>query len=399
MLSHMYPSRAAPTHGIFIHHHARHLLESGCEVLVVSPVPYTPRPLAINQRRKAYLEAPRHDAVDGVSAIYPRYVRAPGKLFHAPAAHAMNAAARRSLREVLHDFNPDLVHAHTATPDGYAGLLLGRWLQLPTVVSLRGSDINVYPFRDRWTLRMTKRVLRQASRLTAVSEALKSAAESIERPSQPIEVVYTGCDLQGFTFDLQARTVLRDQLGISRNDVVLIFIGNVIREKGINELVDAFCTVANADNSLHLVVVGSGKCLGHLIQRAESHGVGDRVHSVGPQAHSDIHQWLSASDVLVLPSWREGLPNVIVEAMACSRPVVATRVGGIPEAVTDRGTGILVDRGDVGALTQAIRQLVSDVVMREKMGREGQRAVEKRFTWQRNAEQTIQLYREVLGER
>lgn len=367
--------------------------------MVVSPVPCTPSVLATNQRRKEYRETPKHDVIDGVPVIYPRYLRPPGSLFHAPSALTMYAGVLACICRIVKEFGPQLIHAHTATPDGYAGLLLSQKFGIPTVVSLRGSDINVYPFRDRWTLRLTQKVLSQARKVTAVSKALKTAAEAIVPPRRPIEVVYTGCDLQEFTFDPEARNAIRQKLGIPPDSAVLIFVGNVLGEKGVNELMQSFCMLAGDLRGLHLVVVGSGTALSGLASKAEKAGVGNRVHFVGRRAHQEIPGWLSASDILVLPSWREGLPNVVVEAMACSRPVVATMVGGIPEAVEPGESGILIDKGDVRALTQAIAQLASDAAKREAMGRAGRRIVEQRFTWRKNAEKTIEVYREMLNER
>lgn len=385
--------------GVFVHSQVRHLIVLGCEAMVVSPVPYTPSVVATNQRRKEYRETPSHDVIDGVPVIYPRYLRPPGSLFHAPTALTMYVSVLAHIRRIVKEFSPQLIHAHTATPDGYVGLLLSQKLGIPIVVSLHGSDINVYPFRDRWTLRLTKRVLAEAHRVIAVSKALKEAAEAIASPRAPIEVIYNGADLQQFTFNPEARNTIRQKLGISPDSVVLIFVGNVLREKGVEELMQSFCRLGRDLRELHLVVVGDGPALGGLVSKAEKAGVGNRVHFVGRRPHQEIPGWLSASDILVLPSWSEGHGIVVVEAMACSRPVIATRVGGIPETVKLGESGILVEKGDVRALTQAIAQLASDPAKREIMGRAGRQIVEQRFTWRKNAEKTVEVYSEVINER
>lgn len=399
VLSHMYPSKAAPTNGIFVHHHVRHLVSLGCEVLVLSPVPYTPSFLATNPRRKAYRQTPTQDVIDGIPVIYPRYLRPPGSLFHAPSALTMYASVAVYVRRITRRFQPQIIHAHAATPDGFTALLLRQKIGIPNVVTLHGSDINVYPFRDNWTLQQTMKVLAEADRVIAVSEALKMAAEAIAMPKKPIEVIYTGCDLEHFTFDANARKAIRQKLGIPLDSVVLIFVGNVLREKGVEELMQAFRTLASDLKRLHLLVVGDGPLLESLESASKKHRLSARVHFVGRRPHVEIPEWLSASDILVLPSWREGLPNVVVEAMGCSRPVVATRVGGIPEAVESGRSGFLIQKGDVRALTQAIAELASDQAKREEMGRAGRRVVEGRFSWEKNAEKTIEVYREVLNER
>jgi len=387
--------------GIFIHHHVRHLMALGCEPIVVSPTPYAPSIFATNERRRGYKVTPRDDILDGVQVMYPRYLRPPGRRCHAPSTLAMCVGGvDQTVRALVKQFRPALIHAHTATPAGYAGLRLGRKYGLPVVVNLRGSDINVYPFQDRWTFRLTAKVLANADRVLAVSEKLATVAESIATPRQSIETVHTGCDLEEFAFDATARTAIRQRLRIPVGSVVLAFVGNLRKEKGVDELMVAFRTLVKSGmDELQIVFVGTGVRQKELMVAAENSGVGDKAHFVGRVPHKEIPTWLSASDIVVLPSWREGLPNVIVEAMACERPVVATRVGGIPEVVEDGISGVLVDRSDVCALTEAIGGLITDATKRRAMGHAGRRIVAQRFSWQENAEKTIKIYEEVLSAR
>lgn len=399
VLSHMYPRQNSPMRGVFIHHHVQHLISSGCESIVVSPVPYAPGLLATNERRRGYGRTPTQDVIDAVNIYYPRYLRPPGERFHAFSTVAMSiGGVDRAISALLRDWRPDLLHVHTATPAGYAGLRIGRRHGLPVVVSLRGSDINIYPFRDRWTMKLTRKVLSEADRVLAVSNELAVVASTIATPLKPIETVYTGCDLDEFSFDAEARTTIRQRLCIPVGSVVLAFVGNLLKEKGADELMAAFCTlVKRGMDELQIVIVGAGVHQKEMMAAAENGGTGDKAHFVEQVPHKEIPAWLSASDIVVLPSWHEGLPNAIVEAMACERPVVATRVGGIPEVVEDGVSGVLVDRRDVRALTEAIGELVSDATKRRTMGHAGRRIVEQRFSWQENAEKTIKVYEEVLN--
>jgi len=309
----------------------------------------------------------------------------------------MSHTYRRKITQLIDEFRPHLIHAHTATPDGYAGLLLAGKFGLPLVVSLRGSDVNVYPYRDQWTFRLTSRVITKANRVTAVSGALKTAAEKIACPREEIAVVYTGCDLERFSFSEAARAAFRERLNISLESPVLTFIGGLLRTKGLFELVDAFLFVRQEHPDLHLIIIGTGEDASTLVEKAVEADVRDKVHFVGARPHDEIPGWLSAADVLVLPSWHEGLPNVVVEAMACERPVVATRVGGIPEAVEDGESGILVDKGNVEALVKAIALLLKDEGRRQSMGVIGRQIVENKFTWERNAIRMTKVYEEVLN--
>jgi len=397
VLSHMYPRAGDPTAGIFIHHQVRHLKREGCEVMVISPLPYVPKFLSQNKRYGRYRQTPLESNLDGVHVIHPRYMRPPGRVFHAPSCYTMFLGIKKSLDKLIHEFHPQLIHAHTATPDGYTGVLLKRRFGLPLVVSLRGSDVNVYPCRDRLTFHLTRKVISEADRVTAVSGALRLAAEKIICPQKEIAVVYAGCDLERFSFSEAARAAFRERLNIPLESPVLIFIGGLLRTKGVFELVDAFLLVRQEHPELHLIIIGSGEEAKALWEKVVEAKVEKRVHLMGARPHNEIPKWLSAADVLVLPSWREGLPNVVVEAMACERAVVATRVGGIPEAVEDGESGILVDKGNVEALVKAIALLLKDEGRRQSMGVIGRQIVENKFTWERNAIRMTKVYEEVLN--
>ena len=125
-------------------------------------------------------------------------------------------------------------------------------------------------------------------------------------------------------------------------------------------------------------------------------GMQDKIHLLGAQPHNKIPDFLSASDILVLPSYNEGLPNVVLEAMACSRPVVATKVGGIPEVVKDGETGFLVNKEDVNSLIKAIDKLLSNEKLCIEMGLSGRKIIEEKFTWEKNAKKHIEIYEKLI---
>lgn len=390
----MYPNISDPTAGIFIHQQVYHLARVGYKVMVISPVPYVPKILA--KKYEHYAKIPKESMIADIPIIHPRYLRPPSKFFHAPSNYSMYHSVKKTISKLVRRFAPHLLHAHTATPDGYTGLLLKRKFGLPLVVSLRGSDVNVYPYRDRWTFYLTQRVISEADGLIAVSQALKSGAEKIARPMREIKVVYTGCDTKKFLFDKGARMELRQKLKIPPTDPVLIFVGHIIKPKGIYDLLEAFSRAHRRYPNLHLIIVGAGEESKKLKKVAEIKGLKEWVYFMGPQPHDEIPKWLSAADIFVLPSWREGLPNAVVEAMACERPVIATRVGGIPEAVEDNESGILIEKQNIESLKEAIIALVEDKSKREKMGHRGREIVTEKFTWDANIRNLIKVYDEVI---
>lgn len=396
ILSHMYPRPSFLHSGIFAHQQVRILNRKGIEVIVVSPVPWTAKFVATNDRRESYLKTPHETTIDGIRVFYPRYLRLPGAFFHAPSCLTMCWGSFKLVSNIVKEFKPNIIHAYSATPSGYAGILLKKHFNLPIVVSLLGSDINVYPYRDEKTFEFTKRVLREAERIISVSEVLKNEAEQIEKTKKEIEVIYMGCDLELFNFNANKRFELRNEHIINPNDFVLLFIGSLIRSKGVFELAEAFYHLTKRYNNVRLFLVGIGTDEKDLRGLFTSYGIADKVFFVGPVPHNEIPNWLSFSDVLVLPTLYEGLPNVVLESMACERPVVATKVGGIPEAVEDGESGILVEKGDVNGLIQAIVTLIENPDLRLKMGQAGRKIVEERFSWDISTNKLIKVYEEVI---
>ena len=394
----MYPSKANSMRGIFVHNQARCLIASGCDIKVISPVPFTPFFLATNKRRKEYRITTNNDIIDGVPIIYPRYLRPPGRIFHAPSAFTMYINIISSAYRIIKKFKPELIHAHSATPDGYVGLLLRKTFNIPVVVTLHGSDINLYPFQDRFTYLMTKRVLTKARKIIAVSKALKEVAQGKIAPGAQIEVVYNGVDIHKFAFSPDKRILIRRRLGICSQDIVLIFVGNIMRQKGVFEIWLAFQELFKKYKNIHLIVVGDGPELIRLISKSQEVQSFKRIHFVGRQMHEIIPDWLSAGDIFIFPSWSEGHPSVILEAMSCSLPVVATKVGGIPETVVNEKSGILIDKGDECALVKAIDELIKNEEKRITMGRVGRQLVEQLFSCGKNVERIKEIYREIKNE-
>jgi len=398
VLSCLYPSVANPTAGIFIHQQVKQLQKEGYKIIVISPQPHSPRILWCNPRYQSYGLIPQSDLVDEVPVIYPRYFRLPGRWFHEIACHTLFHGIRDCVDSVMKDFQPHLLHAYEATPTGNAGLLLRNEYQLPLVCSCIGSDLNVYPYYNSLSMKLTQKIISEADCLTVVSQALKLKAESIGKPRHEIKVVHTGCNLNKFTYSEGSCDRIRASLGISLADQVLLFVGNIIISKGIFELIDAFAQLISKYPDIHLVFVGNGNKHLALMKRASHLKLNDKVHIVGRKPHSEIPHFLSAADILVLPSHREGLPNVVLEGMACQRPIVATLVGGIPEAVEDKVSGFLIPPKNVASLAKAISELLEDRNGREKMGKRGRQIIEQRFTWDKSTKRLRKVYDELVSK-
>ncbi len=396
IISSMYPNKYSPYSGIFIHTQAKYLQRAGCSLRVIAPVPFSPKALWFKSKWRNYGQLPSFGLLEGIPVYYLRYINLPGSWFHGPSCYTMYPNTLWSLDAIIRDFKPDIVHAHMATPDGYVGLKISRRHRLPFVCSLRGGDINTYPYRDRLTMALTRKVIARAHKVVSVSGALRSAAEKICQVNKKIHVVYNGCDNELFSPNAESRIIFRKKLGIGQEKKVLIFAGLINECKGIHELMEAFFALSGQFPDLNLILVGEGSARRHIETMAVSRNMLGRVHVIGNQKHSEMPKWLNTADLFVLPSHSEGLPNVILEAMGCNLPVVATKVGGIPEAVADWESGILIAKQDTHALTGAIKYLIENQTVAGKMGKYGGRILKSRFSWEVNAKKTIEIYREVL---
>ncbi|WP_081996519.1 glycosyltransferase family 4 protein [Luteibacter sp. 9133] len=232
----------------------------------------------------------------------------------------------------------DVVLASWAFPDAVAGAWMARLLGIPYVVKVHGSDLNVQA-EARLRRPQIRQALRGAAGVVAVSRALAARAVSLGAHANTVETLYNGVDTR--VFHRGDRTAARLRLGLPPEVPLVLYVGNLKATKGCHDLIDAFPQLVGRHHDARLVFVGSGASRAHLEDRAASLCCATAVHFEGAVDHAATADWFRAADVLCLPSHNEGVPNVILEAMACGTPIVATHVGGIPEVVP-RHAGILV---------------------------------------------------------
>jgi glycosyltransferase involved in cell wall biosynthesis len=277
--------------------------------------------------------------------VYPPRV---GRALHA-ACWLASLLLQRGRR--LRAAGYDCILASWGYPDAVAAGWLARLLGIPYVVKVHGSDLNV---QATHALRrpQIRAALRGAAAVVAVSRALAGKAIALGTDAARVHTLYNGVD--GTLFAPGSRDAARTQLGLDAADApLLLYVGNLKESKGCLDLLEAFPPVLAARPQARLVYVGDGPCRGALLARARALGVEARLQLAGAMPHDALPDWFRAADVLCLPSHNEGVPNVVLEAMACGTPVVATQVGGIPEVVPEHA-GRLVPLGDRAALAAAL---------------------------------------------
>lgn len=323
-----------------------------CEVEVLATIPWFPGARALGRWSPAgrLTAVPAREVIDGLEVGHPRFLYLP-KLWRGAAGPLYAASLLGPLAARRRRF--DVLLGSWAYPDGFAAVVLGRLLALPAVVKLHGSDINVVaampgPRRNlRWALPRARRVI-------AVSRTLAEAAVRLGARRERIAVVENGVDAA--LFHPADRAAARAELGRDAKERLILYVGRLEREKGALDLLAAFAPLAARRPEVTLALIGDGS------QRAacerEAQRIGAQVFLAGSRPLAEVPRWMAAADLVTLPSWNEGSPNVLLEAQACGRPIVATRVGGIPELVADPSLGELVPARAVAELGRALERVL-----------------------------------------
>jgi len=229
-----------------------------------------------------------------------------------------------------------------AFPDGIVATLLGKLTGRPVIIKVHGSDIN-YFFKDAIRRKLILWSMHRADAIICVSQALKNILSDASIPQSKLHVIYNGVDKDIFNFKYDAP---------DRNTKKILFIGNIISTKGVFELYRAFTSLSQSKD-IELCFIGDGDCKQTLINNSLDDGLEDKITFTGRLTQKEISQHIQESNLVCLPSYNEGVPNVLLEAKSCGRPVVATNVGGIPEIVSS-DDGILVPPQDTESLAAAI---------------------------------------------
>lgn len=287
------------------------------------------------------------------------------------------------LQPQLKSFAPDLILAYWTHPSGHAAIAAGEALGVPVVVGALGSDLLLSKGIGR---RFARRAVTKARRVLTVSEHLRRAAISLGAQPPRVTTIRNGCDRS--IFSPRNRPESRARLGIARSTRLVLFVGWLAPLKGLPELVAAFAEVRRKIPGAELVCIGDGPLKNWLSSLPPESG----VRAVGPKTNGEIADWLGACDLLCLPSYSEGCPNVVVEALSSGRPIVATAVGGIPELV-DENSGILVAPHDWSQLAAAISGALT------RPWNETAIAARHSRSWEDVARETHDACREVLTER
>jgi glycosyltransferase involved in cell wall biosynthesis len=287
--------------------------------------------------------------------------------------------ARRVAR-LIRDLEPDLLHALHLTSYGFLGSLSGF---RPFLLSVWGTDILEAPHLTPFHHWLTRHALARADAITATGLHLAVTTTRFTPEGKPVTVVPYGVDLQRFTPAVRP----------PRDQVVIGTTARLSREKGLTYLVDAFARLRERlGDRVGLRIAGEGPGRRELEQQISRLHLEDAVDLAGWLDHEEVPDFLHTLDIFALPSTWEGFGVSAIEASATGLPVVASNVHGIPDAVLDGKTGLLVPPKDAQALASALARLIEDPAERADLGRTGREFVSANYDWQANTAQMLRLY-------
>lgn len=389
-ISHMYPSDFNRIFGIYVQELIKKLVQQNCEVKVVSPVPKMPFLVKYFKNKwKNYSKIPLKTVCEEAKIYHPRYLEFPKNLFFSSSGKRMYTGIEKLVDEIYENFKFDIVHAHFLFPDGYTGMKIAQKYKKPLIVTIYGSDILIFPYRSKKSFNNTAEILKESSKIIAFGENIENKClEEFNISKEKIKVLYNGYDPGKFDFNKSKRKR-------EKENIKILFVGNMLETKGIFDLLKAITIIREQNYKLFKKIlwtfIGDGDDIKKLKKQIQKYHLQNNVKIVGRIPHQETAQYMNNSDFIILPSWSEGVPTVLVEAMACGLPVIATTVGEIPKMV-NQNTGILVQpkapidlaNGIISATSKKWdNKLINDSV--------------KDWTWDKNAQKNIEIYKEVLN--
>jgi teichuronic acid biosynthesis glycosyltransferase TuaC len=373
----LFPNREKPGHGIFVETRLRHLVASGrVESRVVAPVPWFP---STDPRFGSYAQmarAPRHEVRHGIAVGHPRYPVLP-KIGMNVAPLLLAQAAKPAIGRLIDEgFDFDLIDAHYFYPDGVAAAMLARHFNKPLVISARGSDITLLP-QHRLPRKMILWAAHRADAIITVCNALRDEMIALGVDGARVTSLRNGVDLTLF------QPTARDPA----QPFTLLTVGHLVPVKAQELIVGALPLLPG----VRLVVAGDGPNRAMLEALARQLGVSERVRFLGAVPQAELRAHYGAADALVLASSREGWANVLLEAMACGTPVVASRVWGTPEVVAAPEAGVLMAERTPQGVADAVNALRAACP-----DRAATRRYAERFSWDDTTAGQLRIFEQLI---
>ncbi len=361
------------------------------EVETVAPLPYS-----LPVKQFPYYNLSKIPKIEnGPEGIIhrPRFLYIlPKKLFYGLEGSLYQYSIEKSSKNFQ---KPDLVHCHHVYPDGYGFMNLCKKWDVPLIVDIHSSRL-LEDIKERNQIsKKISKTLQFANKIICISQEIKDSALKIGLEEEKIEFIPLGTDTDKFR--PRDKNSLRKKYGIDKKHVI-IYVGSLLRMKGVFELIKAVSILPEElKNDLKVFIIGDGPEKSNLNRLCKELRLENIIEFKISVNRDEIPFYYSASDLLVLPSFSEGRPVVIYEAMASGCPILSTYVGGIPEQVLDNVNGRLIKAGDLSQLKNEITFLLYNKNLLKKMGKKGLELIEKNeLKWEDYSSRLTKIYMNMM---
>lgn len=318
------------------------------EIRVIAPIAWTDE-WASRRIPGRRIERDRRSSCDGINVDHPRYFFTP-KIWRGAYGDFFRLSIKPAFHRIYKDFLPDVILGSWAYPDAWAAAKLAHKFGVPVVAKVHGSDVQSLE-KHSGRRRRTIEALKAASRVVVVSRDLGEKVVEMGLPRDNVRIVRNGLNTDIFRPGSQHGA--RRRLNLPRDVPQILFVGNLADVKQVDVLLKACAQLRETGESFHCNLVGDGPLRRDLENLTNLLDLKAHVSFHGQRPQSELVEWYRSANVVALPSRSEGIPNVLLEAVACGTPFVASRVGGIPEIEAGQ-LSKLVAPGDVKAMADAL---------------------------------------------
>jgi glycosyltransferase involved in cell wall biosynthesis len=346
----------------------------------------------LSKKWKKYSEIPIQASWDGVEVYYPRNITFPKSWFFASSGKRMYLGIKDLVAKIYQDFQFDLIHAHVALPDGFAAIKIKQIYNKPVIVTIHGQDLQQTLYKNIKCKTALFYVFEKADKIITVSNKLKRIAKENFNFVKKTITISNGVEVSKLI------SIKNNILKVKNfNNRTILSVSNLISQKGIDYNLKAISKLVNKYPNLKYLIIGNGPEKDHLKRLTENLGINQMVEFLGQLSHKKVMEYMAVTDIFSLPSWNEAFGVVYIEAMAQGKPVIGCQGEGIEDFVEDGKTGLLAKPKDVDSLVKALDFLLSHPTEAQEIGKRAGDLVLKHYTWEKNAEKTIEVYQEVLN--
>jgi glycosyltransferase involved in cell wall biosynthesis len=395
-ISHLFPNLKETRYGIFVARQLSEIHRLGAEITVIVPRVWCPGFLRYFDRWKNHDHKCPLRRFEGIETFSVPYLRPPGNFYNRWSGLAAFHAMKSKALELHNTRKFDVIYATDFFPDGDAAVRLAKYLKLPAACLCIGVDVNITAQSSGIIYR---HFVRTAKALNGTLACGQSVADRIKAVTgkNPL-CVYGVLDLEEFS-PVPDKIPARKELGLPIDKTIALYAGYLTKRKGVYELLEAIHRVQKKCPDIMLLMCGAGTEETALRRLIREKGIENIVHMAGEVKPERMNKWMQASDLFVLASHTEGMPNVVMEAMACGLPVVATAVGGLPGAISDCDGAILVPSENIDELEKALVKVISNNQLRVQMQITARKRAEEKFGGNRNARLIFDYLQKIVEEK